>query len=100
MSLIKPRSPIVLYRDLKKINFGDGMNVKIYTTNSCPACMMAKMFLRENNIEFEEINLDEHPEKIDELQEKAGRAVVPVLEVNGKIIVGFDKEKIKEALGI
>jgi len=74
------------------------MVVKIYTTNICPYCKMAKEFLKSNNIKFEEISLENNPKAVKELIEKSGQTGVPVLDINGTIIVGFDIEKIKKAL--
>lgn len=74
------------------------MSVKIYTTNSCPFCHMAKDFLTENKVKFEEINLENNPKAVKEMIDKSEQTGVPVLDVNGKIIVGFNVESIKKAL--
>jgi glutaredoxin-like YruB-family protein len=74
------------------------MAVKIYTTNTCPFCHMAKDFLKENKIKFEEINLENNPKAVKEMIDKSGQTGVPVLDINGKIIVGFDVENIKKTL--
>jgi len=76
------------------------MVVKVYSTPICPYCNMAKDFLKENNIEFEEVNVAEDPSKAQELVEKSGQTGVPVIDVEGKIIVGFDKEALKQALNL
>ncbi len=76
------------------------MKVKIYTTTNCPYCIMAKNFLKENKIEFEEINVQENHEAAHEMIEKSGQMGVPVLEIKGKIIIGFNKEAIKESLNL
>lgn len=76
------------------------MTVKIYTTTHCPYCVMAKKFLEENKVEFEEINVQENHEAAHEMVEKSGQMGVPVLEINGKIIVGFNKKEIKQALNL
>ena len=75
-------------------------NVKIYSTATCPYCIKAKQFLKDNNIEFENIDVGENPEKAQEMVDKSGQMGVPVLDVDGKIILGFDKDAIKESLGI
>jgi glutaredoxin 3 len=74
------------------------MTVKIYSTAMCPYCKMAKDFLKENKVKFEEINLENNEKAVNEMIEKSGQAGVPVLDINGKIIVGFDVEGIKKAL--
>lgn len=74
------------------------MTIKIYTTSVCPYCNMAKNFLKENKISFEEINLENNPKAIKEMIEKSGQTGVPVLDIKGTIIIGFDVEKIKKTL--
>ena len=75
-------------------------NVTVYSTPTCPFCIRAKQFLKDNNIQFEDIDVSENHEKAQEMIKKSGQMGVPVLEVEDKIIVGFDKDKIKEALGL
>lgn len=74
------------------------MSVTVYTTNHCPYCVMAKRFLKENNVEFEEKNVEKDRDAAHEMIEKSGQMGVPVLDINGKIIVGFNKEEIKKEL--
>jgi len=74
------------------------MSVKIYSTITCPYCIMAKKFLIQNNIKFENIDVGADEAAAKEMVDKSGQMGVPVLEINGKIIVGFDKPKIMEAL--
>ena len=74
------------------------MVVKIYTTSMCPYCKMAKDFLKEYKVKFEEINLENNQKAVDEMIEKSSQTGVPVLDINGKIVVGFDIEGIKKAL--
>lgn len=74
--------------------------VIVYSTPSCPYCHMAKEFLEENKIAFKEINVAEDDKAREEMIKKSGQLGVPVLDINGKIIIGFDRDEIKEALGI
>jgi len=74
--------------------------VKIYSTPACPFCMMAKKFLKENNIDFEDIDVSADQAKAQEIVQKSGQMAVPVIDIDGEIIVGFDKEKIRKALGL
>ena len=74
------------------------MRVKVYTTPFCPYCEMAKDFLKQRGIDFEEVNVQTDPKAAREMIEKSGQTGVPVIEIGGKIIVGFDREKILEAL--
>jgi len=74
--------------------------VRVYRTPSCPYCIRAKQFLKDNNVEFEDIDVSLNPEKGQEMIDVSGQMGVPVLIIDGKIIVGFDKESIRKALGI
>ena len=72
--------------------------VKIYSTPICPFCKQAKDFFKEKKIEFEDIDVSENQEAAKEMKEKSGQMAVPVIEINEKILVGFDAEKIEQAL--
>lgn len=72
--------------------------IKVYTTNTCPYCTMAKEFLEENNVKFENINVSDDQDAAEEMIEKSGQMGVPVIEIEGQIIVGFNKDKIKSLL--
>ena len=74
--------------------------ITVYSTPTCPYCKMAKQFLTENKIEFENIDVGTNQVAAQEMVKKSGQMGVPVLDVDGKIIVGFDKTKIKQLLGI
>jgi len=72
--------------------------VTIYSTPTCPFCIRAKQFLKENNIQYTDIDVSTDKVKAQEMVDLSGQMGVPVIDVGGKIVVGFDKEKIKEAL--
>ncbi|MFO8016364.1 MAG: glutaredoxin family protein [Candidatus Woesearchaeota archaeon] len=74
--------------------------VRIYSTPTCPYCNMAKEFFKENGVEYEEFNVAEDENARNEMVERSGQMGVPVIDINGTVIVGFDKEKVKEELGI
>ncbi len=74
--------------------------VKVFTTKVCPFCISLKEFLKQHNIEFEEFDVAEDAEARKEMIEKSGQMGVPVIEIDGKIVIGFDKAKISELLGI
>lgn len=74
--------------------------VKVFTTKTCPYCLSLKEFLKEHNIEFEEIDVSVDEKGREEMIEKSGQMGVPVVEIEGQIVVGFDKEKIVELLNI
>lgn len=73
--------------------------VTIYTSNTCPHCKAAKNYLNENNIDFEEKNVDEDRSAIDYLVEKGYRGV-PVINIDGEDLVGFNKNLVAEKLGL
>ncbi len=74
--------------------------VKVYSTPTCPYCVTLKEFLKENNIEFEDINVAEDAKAREEMVQKTQQMGVPVIEIDGEMVVGFDKEKIKNLLNI
>jgi glutaredoxin 3 len=59
-----------------------------------------KEFLKENNFEFEDVDVSQDKKAQAEMIEKSGQMSVPVVEINGKIVVGFDKEEISKLLNI
>lgn len=75
-------------------------SVKVYSTPTCPWCIRVKQFLKENNVEFQNLDVSSDQATIDEMVKKSGQMGVPVLDIDGAIIVGFDKEKIKQLLGL
>ena len=76
------------------------MKVKVFSTPSCPYCVTLKEFLKEYNIEFEDIDVSQDKTALDEMVEKSGQMGVPVVDIDGHIIIGFDKEKISQLLNI
>jgi len=74
--------------------------VMVYSTATCPYCVRAKQFLNENKIPYENYDVGVDERKADEMAAKSGQMGVPVIDINGKIIIGFDKEEIKKALGL
>ncbi len=74
--------------------------VKLFTTPVCPYCSTLKQFLKKHNIEFEEIDVSQDKKALEEMIKKSDQMGVPVIEIDGNIVVGFDKEKIAELLNI
>ncbi len=74
--------------------------IKVFSTPACPFCVTLKKFLTDYNIEFENINVAEDKEAAKEMIEKSGQMGVPVLDIDGEIVVGFDKKRIVELLKI
>jgi glutaredoxin 3 len=76
------------------------MNVTVYSTRSCPWCTRVKDYLKGNHINFKEVNVAEDRVGAMEMIRKSGQMGVPVLDLNGTIVVGFDKEKIDTLLNL
>ncbi|MDO8264819.1 MAG: glutaredoxin domain-containing protein [Candidatus Parcubacteria bacterium] len=74
--------------------------LRVFSTESCHYCHALKEFLKENNIDFEDIDVSIDKNALSEMVEKSGQMGVPVVEINGNFIVGFDREKIKNLLNI
>lgn len=72
--------------------------IKIYSTSWCPACVKAKKYLGLKGLAFSEINVADAHEDREEVFKVSGQRTVPVLDINGEIIVGFDKSAIDEAI--
>jgi len=75
-------------------------SIKVYSTLICPWCIRAKQFLKDNNIDFQSIDVSSDQLAADEMMKKTGQMGVPVIDIDGEIIVGFDKDRIKQLLGI
>ncbi len=76
------------------------MEVKVFSTPVCPYCYTLKEFLKENNIEFKDIDVSQDEEEQKRMVEKSGQMAVPVVEIDGEMVIGFDREKICELLNI
>ena len=74
--------------------------VTLYTTPTCTYCHMVKQFLKEHKVEYEEIDVTKEKKFVDELLKKSGQLGVPVIDVGGQIIVGFERQALKQALKI
>ena len=70
------------------------MSVRLYTTTSCSWCSVIKKYLRGRGVKFTEYPVDRDPQKFDEMVRKSGQMGVPVLDMGGKVIVGFKKDEI------
>ena len=76
------------------------MKIIVYTSPSCLYCHNIKDFLNENKIEFEEIDLSQRQDMVDDFIKRTGQMAVPVTEIDGEMIMGFDIPKLKEKLNI
>lgn len=81
------------------------MKVVIYSTPSCSYCKMAKSFLSENNIDFQEIDVSVDQQAAESMVEKTGQLGVPVIIVvaedgNETTLIGFERDALSQALGL
>jgi glutaredoxin-like YruB-family protein len=72
--------------------------VKIYSTPTCIYCQTLKRYLEDRHIEFEDIDVSQDEKSANEMVEKSGQMGVPVVDIDGQIVVGFDREKIEKLL--
>jgi len=74
--------------------------VIIYSTPNCVFCKMAKAFFQANDVKYEEKDVATDIPAQQDMIQKSGQMGVPVIDIDGKIIVGFDKEKISQLLNL
>ena len=74
------------------------VNVIVYGTPACPWCHKVQDFLKEHKIKFEYIDVSANREKAMEMVQKSGQMGVPVIDVGGEIVVGFDEARLKALL--
>lgn len=74
--------------------------VKVYSTPTCSYCVTLKKFLTEKGIKFEAVDVSQNDQDLQEMIDKSGQMGVPVVDVDGQIIVGFNKAKIVKLLDI
>lgn len=72
--------------------------IKVYTTDACPWCVKVKNYLKSKNIDFLELNVQDDMNAREEMVSKSKQMGVPVLDINGSIIIGFDKKAIDSAI--
>lgn len=76
------------------------MKVIVYSTPTCPWCDKLKEWLKQNKINFQDIDVARNEKAAQEMVKKSGQMGVPVTEIDNKIVVGFDVKKLKELLKI
>lgn len=74
------------------------MAVSVYTTPSCSYCRMVKDWLKQRNVRFDEYNVAADPRRAEEMVRKSGQMGVPVTDVNGRVIIGFNTGELERAL--
>ena len=76
------------------------MQVKVYSTPTCPWCHKLKDYLDQNKIDYQDIDVSTNHQAAEEMVKKSGQMGVPVTEVDGDMILGFDIEALREKLNI
>ncbi len=74
------------------------MAIVVYSTPTCAYCNKAKQYFKENHIPFTDYNVARDQRKAEEMMRKSGQMGVPVIDINGKIIIGFNQPEIERAL--
>ncbi len=74
--------------------------VKVYSTPTCPYCKMAKKFLEDNGIKYQDLNVAQDRAARAEMINKSGQMGVPVIDIDGELILGFDQAQLKKKLGL
>lgn len=74
--------------------------IRIFSTPTCPYCVTLKEFLKEKGAEFEDIDVSQNEKALEEMVKKTEQFGVPVIDISGQWVVGFDKEKICNIIGI
>ena len=72
--------------------------ITIYSTRACAFCHAAKQYLEGRGIAFDEIKVDEIPDGAQKLMDKSGQLGVPVIDVDGEIIIGFNRQQLDGAI--
>jgi glutaredoxin-like YruB-family protein len=76
------------------------MSVVIYSTATCGWCKKTKAFFEANNITFTDYNVGEDEKKAEEMFAKSGQMGVPVIDIDGNIVVGYDEARLKSLLSL
>lgn len=72
--------------------------IKVYSIPTCPYCNKTKAYFDSKNIEYTDANVSEDKKEKEKMIEKSGQKSVPVIDINGEIIIGFDRIAIDKAL--
>lgn len=73
-------------------------NVTVYSTPTCPYCVYAKEYFKKNNVEFKDVDVSRDRASAEEMVRKSGQMGVPVIDIDGKILVGFQPEEFEKLL--
>lgn len=88
------------YLSHKATSTGGTHRVIVYSSPTCAWCMRAKTYLRTRGVPFRDVDVSRDPAAARNLVRRTGQMGVPVIEVDGRPIVGFDQARIDSALGL
>ena len=74
--------------------------ITVFSTPTCPWCFKLKDYLKENNIDFTDVNVAADYDSALKMVEKSGQMGVPQIWIGDQVIVGFDKQSIDQELGL
>jgi len=74
------------------------MTVKVYSTPTCPWCTVAKKYLASNNVAYEDLDVSVNRQAALDMVQKSGQRGVPVIEIDGNIIIGFNQNEIDKLI--
>ena len=74
--------------------------VRVYSTSTCAYCKAAKKFLEDKGIAYKDLNVGEDKAAREEMIRRSGQMGVPVIDIDGEIVVGFDQKQLKQKLGL
>jgi glutaredoxin-like YruB-family protein len=74
--------------------------VIVFSTPTCTYCNLAKKYFRQNKVRFRDVDVSRDQAAARDMVRRSGQMGVPVIDIGGKIIVGFDKPKINQLLGL
>ncbi len=75
-------------------------DVTVYMAEWCPWCHRAMEWMKENKISFKSIDVEKNPKAAQDMVKKSGQTGIPVIDIDGQIIIGFNVEALKKALGM
>ena len=85
---------------IKEMNMVNTKKITIYSLPTWPHCKRAIKFLEENGFSFQDIDVASDKAAREEMIRKSSQMTVPVIEIDGEIIIGFKEAKLKKKLGI
>jgi glutaredoxin-like YruB-family protein len=74
--------------------------VKVYSTPTCSYCKMVKKFLEDNSIPYQDLNVAEDKAALEDIVSRSGQMGVPVIDIDGELVIGYNQVQLKDKLGL